>query len=101
MRRSSRPAPVRTRAATPTPTNDSNITATNTTQTPLTTYENYLAEQLPVVYQPNTVTSLTEIAKGLNGATPAERILGPHPGELAVQRLTAGDGLESSVVIRT
>ena len=52
------------------PTNDANITATNTTQTPLTTYENYLAEQLPVVYQPNAVTSLTEIAKGLNGATP-------------------------------
>ena len=52
------------------PTNDANITATNTTQTPLTTYENYLAEQLPVVYQPNTVTSLTEIAKGLDGATP-------------------------------
>ena len=52
------------------PTNDANITATNTTQTPLTTYENYLAEQLPVVYQPNTVTSITEIAKGLTGATP-------------------------------
>ena len=52
------------------PTNDANITATNTTQTPLTTYENYLAEQLPVVYQPNAVTSLTEIATGLTGATP-------------------------------
>ena len=52
------------------PTNDANITATNTTQVPLTQYENYLAEQLPVVYQPNTVTSLTEIAKGLTGATP-------------------------------
>ena len=30
------------------PTNDANILATNATQTPLTQYENYLAEQLPV-----------------------------------------------------
>ena len=37
---------------------------------PLTQYENYLAEQLPVVFQPNTVTSITETAKGLEGATP-------------------------------
>ena len=51
-------------------TNDSNITATNTTQTPLTQYENYLAEQLPVVYQPNRVTQITEIATGLSGVTP-------------------------------
>jgi len=52
------------------PTNDANILATTQTQVPLTQYENYLAEQLPVVFQPNTVTSLTEIAKGLSGATP-------------------------------
>jgi peptide/nickel transport system substrate-binding protein len=52
------------------PTNDANITATTSSNTPLTTYENYLAEQLPVIYQPNTVTALSEIAKGLDGATP-------------------------------
>ena len=52
------------------PTNDDNIKATNTTQVPLTQYENYLAEQLPVVYQPNPSSSLTEIAKGLTGVTP-------------------------------
>ena len=52
------------------PTNDANITATNVTQAPLTQYENYLAEQVPVIWQPNQVTSLTEIRKGLTGVTP-------------------------------
>jgi peptide/nickel transport system substrate-binding protein len=52
------------------PTNDANIEATNATQVPLTQYENYLAEQLPVVYQPAPASSLTEIADGLTGATP-------------------------------
>jgi peptide/nickel transport system substrate-binding protein len=51
-------------------TNDANITATNVTQTPLTQYENYLAEQVPGVWQPNQVTSLTETLKGLSGAVP-------------------------------
>ncbi len=51
-------------------TNDANILATNVTQAPLTAYENYLAEQVPVVYQPNQVTSLTEIKKGLTGVLP-------------------------------
>jgi len=51
-------------------TNDANILATNKTQVSLTTYENYLAEQLPVIYQPNYVTSLTEIQKNLSGVTP-------------------------------
>jgi peptide/nickel transport system substrate-binding protein len=51
-------------------TNDANILATTQSQVPLTQYENFLAEQLPVIYQPNTVTSLTEVAKGLNGAIP-------------------------------
>ncbi len=52
------------------PTNDSNILATNVTQAPLTQYENYLAEQVPGVWQPNQVTSLTEIRKGLTGVLP-------------------------------
>jgi peptide/nickel transport system substrate-binding protein len=60
-------------------TNDANILATNTTQAPLTTYENYLAEQLPVIYQPNTVTSLTEIAKGLTGVTPQSPLWALNP----------------------
>jgi peptide/nickel transport system substrate-binding protein len=52
------------------PTNDANITATNVTQAPLTQYENYLAEQVPVIWQPNQVTTLTEIRNTLTGVTP-------------------------------
>jgi len=50
-------------------TNDANIKATNTENISLTTYENYLAQQLPVVNQPNAVGA-TEIHKGLSGVTP-------------------------------
>ena len=60
-------------------TNDANIKATNTSNVSLTQYENYLAEQLPVIYQPNTVTSLTEIAKGLTGATPQSPLWALNP----------------------
>jgi peptide/nickel transport system substrate-binding protein len=52
------------------PTNDANIVATNTTQASLARYQNYLAEQLPVIYQPSTVASLTETVNGLTGTTP-------------------------------
>jgi peptide/nickel transport system substrate-binding protein len=51
-------------------TNDSLILATNKTNVSLDKWENYLAEQLPVIYQPNYVTSITEIQKGLSGVTP-------------------------------
>jgi peptide/nickel transport system substrate-binding protein len=61
------------------PTNDANITATNQTSVPLTQYENYLAEQLPVVFQANNVTSLTETAKGLTGTTPQSPLQGITP----------------------
>jgi peptide/nickel transport system substrate-binding protein len=61
------------------PTNDANILATNTTQTPLTTYENYLAEQLPVIYQPNAGNPLYEIQKNLSGFTPASPLQGINP----------------------
>jgi peptide/nickel transport system substrate-binding protein len=50
--------------------NDSLILATNKTNVPLTKWENYLATQLPVIFQPNYVTSITEIQKGLSGVTP-------------------------------
>jgi peptide/nickel transport system substrate-binding protein len=52
-----------------TPTNDKNITATNLTSVKLTTYENYLAKELPVVYQPNYSNPLVEISKNIKGAT--------------------------------
>ncbi len=52
------------------PTNDANIAATNSTQVPLTQYENYLAQQLPVVFQPNAGNPITEYLKGMTGVTP-------------------------------
>ena len=61
------------------PVNDANILATTTTQTPLTQYENYLAEQLPVIFQPNTVTQLTEVANGLNGVLPQSPLQNIYP----------------------
>ena len=69
VRRSSRRVPGRTRGATPTPP----TTPTSrppTPQTPLTQYENYLAQQLPVVWQPNQVTSMSEIRNTLHGVLP-------------------------------
>ena len=46
-------------------TNDANIVATNVSSSlsALYTYENYLAEQLPVIWQPNPAYELTEIGK--------------------------------------
>jgi peptide/nickel transport system substrate-binding protein len=61
------------------PTNDANIKATNVTQTPLTTYENYLAKQLPVIFQPNVASQITEIQKGLSGVTPQNPLLALNP----------------------
>jgi peptide/nickel transport system substrate-binding protein len=52
------------------PVNDANIQATMASAAPLTQYGNYLAEQLPVIFQPNAVTQLTEVAKGLDGVLP-------------------------------
>lgn len=63
------------------PTNDANIKATITSQTPLTTYENYLAEQLPGVWQPNSVSSLTEVRNGLHGVIPQNPLLSLNPEE--------------------
>ena len=52
------------------PTNDANIKATNFQDVTLAKYENYLAQQLPVVYQPNYANPFNEIATNLKGATP-------------------------------
>lgn len=59
--------------------NDTNIAATTSKNTSLTNYENYLTQQLPVVYQPNAVTSLTEIKKGLTGVTPQSPLWSINP----------------------
>ncbi len=60
-------------------TNDANILATTNTQTPLTAYENFLAEQLPVVYQPNAGNPLYEVQKNLKGFSPASPLQGITP----------------------
>ncbi|MDR3649216.1 MAG: ABC transporter substrate-binding protein [Acidimicrobiales bacterium] len=52
------------------PTNDKLTVQTITTDVPLTKWEIYLAQQLPVVWQPNTVTEMSEIRDNLRGATP-------------------------------
>jgi peptide/nickel transport system substrate-binding protein len=60
-------------------TNDANIIATTVKNVSLTNYENFLAQQLPVVYQPNPATSLTEIKKGLHGVLPQSPLYSINP----------------------
>lgn len=50
--------------------NEQLITATINTSQSLTTWENYLATQLPVVFEPTAATELTEIQNNLHGVTP-------------------------------
>ena len=47
----------------------------------LTAYQNYLAVQLPVVWQPNLVYSLTEVQKNLHGVIPQNTLLNITPEE--------------------
>ena len=56
------------------PTADRLIRQTQLSNVKLTTSENYLAKQLPVMWQPNFATSITEIHKGLKGVTPQNPI---------------------------
>jgi peptide/nickel transport system substrate-binding protein len=60
-------------------TNDTNIKATTVGNVNLTDYENYLAKNLPVVFQPNYVTEMTEIQKGLGGVTPQSPLWAINP----------------------
>lgn len=50
-------------------TNDANTKATDYTNTNLFTYENYLAKQLPVIFQDNQATYLWEVSSKLRGVT--------------------------------
>ena len=61
------------------PTNDANIKATNTTTVNLDQYQNYLASQLPVVWQPNPPFMMSEISNNLKGATPQNVFGGLFP----------------------
>jgi peptide/nickel transport system substrate-binding protein len=54
------------------PTNDHLVGQTITTAGALTTWENYLARELPVVWQPSTVAELSEIHNDLRGVLPLD-----------------------------
>jgi peptide/nickel transport system substrate-binding protein len=62
-------------------TNDANIKATNVSSSLsfLTTYENYLAKNLPVVWQPNAANALAEISDKVGGVTPINALLNLDP----------------------
>ncbi len=62
-------------------TNDNYINTTLSSDNPqaMYTWQNYLAEQLPVMFQPNGAYSLTEIVNNLKGVTPQSPTLGFNP----------------------
>jgi peptide/nickel transport system substrate-binding protein len=60
-------------------TNNSLITATIDTNKTLTTWENYLAKQLPVIFQPDEAYALTEYKKNLSGVVPQNPFTGIEP----------------------
>jgi peptide/nickel transport system substrate-binding protein len=62
-------------------TNDNYITQTLTSNNPqaMYTWQNYLAQQLPVMFQPNGVYSLTEIVNNPKGVTPQSPTLTLNP----------------------
>jgi peptide/nickel transport system substrate-binding protein len=59
--------------------NQSLITATIDTNESLTTWENYLATQLPDIFQPNQAYQITEYNKDLTGVTPQNVFTGIEP----------------------
>ena len=70
MRRSSPRAPAATRATTRAPRPTRLIAATNTTNTNLDSYQNYIAKQLPVIWEPNADYELSEVKNTLRGVAP-------------------------------
>ncbi|MGH9298013.1 MAG: ABC transporter substrate-binding protein [Acidimicrobiales bacterium] len=62
-------------------TNNSLIAKTNVSSslTYLTQFENYLAQQLPVVWQPNPANALAEVSTKLGGVTPFNALLNLTP----------------------
>jgi peptide/nickel transport system substrate-binding protein len=63
------------------PKNDSLIsqTLTSTSMQALYTWQDYLSQQLPVIWQPNGAYQLTEVADNLRGAIPQSTTLGINP----------------------
>ncbi len=62
-------------------TNDNYINQTLTSNDPqaMYTWQNYLAQQLPVMFQPNGVYSLTEVVNNLKGVLPQSPTLSINP----------------------
>jgi peptide/nickel transport system substrate-binding protein len=61
--------------------NDSLINTTLTTNSmqPLDQWQDYLAKQIPVIWQPNGVYELTEITSNLRGVIPQSTTLNLNP----------------------
>ena len=61
--------------------NDSliNATLTNSSVQSLYTWQDYLAQQLPVIWQPNGVYQLTEVVNNLRGVIPQSTTLNINP----------------------
>ena len=73
-------------------TNDNYIQQTLTSDNPqaMYTWQNYLAQQLPVMFQPNGVYSLTEIVNNLKGVEPQSPTLSHQPGKLVFREVMSG-----------
>jgi peptide/nickel transport system substrate-binding protein len=61
--------------------NDSliNSTLTSSSLTPLYNWQDYLAKQIPVIWQPNGVYELTEVSSSLGGVVPQSSTLAINP----------------------
>jgi peptide/nickel transport system substrate-binding protein len=61
------------------PQNDTLIKATDFKDVTLTTWENYLAKNLPVIWQPNYANPINEIQKSMTGAAPVNPLQNINP----------------------
>ena len=74
--------------------NDSliNATLTSSSLTPLYNWQDFLSTQIPVIWQPNGVYELTEIANNLRGVVPQSVNTRHQPGELVLRQQLGGRG---------
>jgi peptide/nickel transport system substrate-binding protein len=56
-----------------------NATLTTNSMQPLDTWQDYLAKQIPVIWQPNGVYELTEVTSNLRGVIPQASTLSINP----------------------
>ena len=69
------------------PQADTFIKQTDFTNASLDNYENLMAKDVPVIYLPDQVQSLTETMNNLRGVVPAEPAVDTHPGELVLREV--------------